>query len=58
MLHKDAHGDDMVISKDKTGRVWVVCNEYDNSVTELCFSKSTVKEIIEDLQEQIKEEKR
>ena len=54
-IHKDIHGDTLVISKSKLGSVWIECNEDDASVTELCFRPEVVKKIIEDLQDQLKE---
>ena len=55
-VHKDIHGDDMTILKSSYGNIWITCNEQDASVTELCFSKSTVEKIIEDLQNQLEEQ--
>ena len=54
-IHKDMHGDSLVISKGRDGVVWIECNEEDSSVTELCFCQEVIEKIIIDLQEQLKE---
>ena len=54
-IHKDIHGDSLVVSKGRGDVVWIECNEGDSSVTELCFRQEVIEKIIIDLQDQLKE---
>ena len=55
IIHEDLEGDDLYITVSSTGNIWITCNENDASITELYFNKSSIKRIIEDLQEKLKE---